>query len=135
MSILFIFFLSSVMHNSKTIRCIQILYIPNDCSTTGHLPFPDMGRHTSYYWRATAKKRSHNRQDARVRRLLWLLFTYSGCGTYSQATPRLLNACILQCLDEFASRQLSVGRSWTIVFSIYLLLKINLVPRKTPLCI
>ena len=35
------FFLSSssVTHNSKTTRCMQILYIPNDCSATEHLPF------------------------------------------------------------------------------------------------
>ena len=40
MSILFIFFLSSsVTHNSKTIRCMPILYIPNDCSATEQLPF------------------------------------------------------------------------------------------------
>ena len=31
--------LSSVTHNSKTIRCMKILYIPNDFSTTGHLLF------------------------------------------------------------------------------------------------
>ena len=43
MSILFIFFLSffflSVTHNSKTIRRMQMLYIPNDCSATEHLSF------------------------------------------------------------------------------------------------
>ena len=42
MSILLIFFLSSSFsdkHNSKTIQCMRILYLPNDCSTTGHLPF------------------------------------------------------------------------------------------------
>ena len=43
-SLLFIFFLSSSscssdMHNSNTIQSMQILYIPNDCSTTEHLPF------------------------------------------------------------------------------------------------
>ena len=41
-SILFIFFLlllssssSLIKHNSKTIRCVQILNIPNDCSANG----------------------------------------------------------------------------------------------------
>ena len=87
--------------------------------------FSGLGRHTSYDWQATAKKRSPSMQDAHVRRLLWLLFTYSGCGTYSQATPGLLNACVTVC-DEFASRQLSVSRSWTMVFSIYLILKTSL---------
>ena len=68
-------------------------------------------------------------QDARICWLLWLLFTYSGCRTYSQASPGLLNACIT-VRDEFGSRQLSVSRSWTIVFSFYLILKTNLVPWK-----
>ena len=135
MSILFIFILSSssATHNSKTTRCMQILYIPNDCSATEHLPFLVWGRRTSYDWRAMAKKRSQSMQDERVRRLLGLLFTKSGCGTYSQATPGLLNACVTVC-DEF-SRQLPASRSWTTVFSIYLMLKTILVPRKTPLCI
>ena len=30
-------------HSSKTIRCVRIVYIPNDCSTTGHLPFQVWG--------------------------------------------------------------------------------------------
>ena len=39
-SILFTFFLSfSDKLNSKTIVCMRILYVPNDCSATGHLPF------------------------------------------------------------------------------------------------
>ena len=38
------------------------------------------------------------------RRLLQLLFTYSGCGTYSPATPRLLNVCVTGC-GELASNQ------------------------------
>ena len=29
----------SVMHNLKTVRCTQILYIPNGCSDVGNLPF------------------------------------------------------------------------------------------------
>ena len=33
-------------------------------------------------------------QDTRVRRLLGLLCTYSGCGTNIQATPGLLNVCV-----------------------------------------
>ena len=59
-------------------------------------------------------------QDSRVRRLLWLLFTYSGCGTYSQATPELLKACVTVC-DEFASSQLSVRRQkfdYTFLYSL-----------------
>ena len=38
------------------------------------------------------------------RELLELLFTYSGRGKYSQATPRLLNACVTGG-GEFASNQ------------------------------
>ena len=37
-------------HISKSIRCMQILYIPNNCSTTGHLPSSDLGWHMSYDW-------------------------------------------------------------------------------------
>ena len=70
---------------------MRILYIPNNCSATEHLPFLVWGG-----WQATAKERSHSMQDACVRRLLWLLFMYSGWGTYSQATPGLLNACVLR---------------------------------------
>ena len=73
------------------------------------------------------QKPSPSMQDARVCRVLWLLCTYSVCGTHSQATPGLLNACVTVC-EEFASRQLSASRSWTIVFSIYLMLKTILVP-------
>ena len=49
--------------------------------------FSGLRHRTSYDWRAMAKKQSPSMQDTRVRRLLWLLFTYFGCGTYSQATP------------------------------------------------
>ena len=68
-------------HSSETIRCMRIIYIPNYCSTTGHLPFLVWGG-----VRATTKKQYPSMQDTLVRRLLWLLFTYSRCGTYSQDT-------------------------------------------------
>ena len=57
------------------------------------------------------------------RRLSGLLFNYSGCGTYRQDKPRLLNACN------------SERRSSTMVSSIYLALKTDSVQPKTPLCI
>ena len=61
----------------------------------------------------------------------WGFFTYSGRGTYGQATPWLLNSSVTGC-DELASnQQWVVSRSLTIVFSIYLDLKTNLVQRKT----
>ena len=57
-------------------------------------------------------------QNVLVLTRLWLLFTCSGRDTYSQATPGLLNTCIIGC-DKFTSNQLYVSRSSTIVFSIY----------------
>ena len=48
-----------------------------------------------------ATKLSLSMQDALVWQLLWLLFTSSGCGMYSQATPGLLNSSVLG-YDEFA---------------------------------
>ena len=60
--------------------------------------------------------------------------TYSGCGTYSQATPGLLNLCVTGC-SEFSNNQLGVSRILTIVFSIYLVLTTNLVQWKIPLCL
>ena len=44
---------------------------------------------------------------------------------HSQATPGSLNVCVTIC-DEFASNQLRVSNSSTIVFSIYLAMKTNL---------
>ena len=58
---------------------MQIIDIPNDCSATEHLPF---GCGAAY-------------------ELLGLLFNYSGCGTYSQATPELLNACNCEYKQKF----------------------------------
>ena len=94
-SILFIFlsFLFSNMCNSKTIQCMGILYIPNDFSATGHIPFwlgvaYELG--LASYSLETASK------DASRSHLLTskASFTHSGCDMYSQeATPRLLNAC------------------------------------------
>ena len=52
------------------------------------------------------------------RRLLGLLFMYSRHGTYSQATPGLLNACVTGC-NEYDSKQLQENRTSTLVFSIY----------------
>ena len=112
----------------------RLLYISNNCSTTRHLPFLVWGGAQATTGKLRPRNGPPSMQDALVRRLLWLLSLYFICGTYSQATPGLLNACISAC-DEFASRQLSVIRSSTTVFSIYLVLNTFLVPRKTPLCI
>ena len=129
----FLLLLSSVTHNSKTIRCMQILYIPNDCSATEHLPFLVWGGVRA----TTGELRPRN--GPRVCKTsvfvdFWgFCLCNPGVARNSQATPGLLNACVTVC-DEF-SRQLPASRSWTTVFSIYLMLKTILVPRKTPLCI
>ena len=59
-------------------------------------------------------------QDILVLQLLWLLFMYFGCGTFSQTIPRLLNAYVTDS-DEFTSNELCVNRSLTTVFFIYML--------------
>ena len=58
--------------------------------------------HVSYDWQVTATKLSLEALCVLGRQLLGLLFTYSGRGTYGQATPRLLNSCVTDC-DEFAT--------------------------------
>ena len=79
-----------------------------------------LGRWRSYGWRAIATKWSPSMQDGLVRELLWLLFTCSRHGTYSQAWPWTTEpVCYTDC-DEFANNELCTGRSLTIVFSIYL---------------
>ena len=84
----------------------------------------------SYDWRVTPMKMSAETLHMLGSRLLGLLFTYSRRGMYGQGTPRLLNSCVTGC-DELASnRQWVVSRRLTIVSSIYLALKTNLVQRK-----
>ena len=112
-SILFIFFLSSFSnkHNSKTIRCIRILHIPNNCTATGHLSFLVWGS-----VRATIGKLQPRNSYLLFpkmlcvlsRRPLELLFNYSGRDMYSEATPRSLNACNCE-----------VSRNMIIVFFVY----------------
>ena len=53
-----------------------------------------LGQCMNYDWQALAMKHSHSTQDVLVQMLLWLLFIYSEHGKYSQATPRLLKACV-----------------------------------------
>ena len=81
--------------NLKTVMCMWILHIPNDCSTTRHLPFLVWGG----VWAMTGELRPQNCQLLSPKmhhvlclRLLGLLFNYSGHGTYRQVTPGLLNA-------------------------------------------
>ena len=134
----------TVGRENQTCKCLfvhflsSLLYIiPNNCSTTGHLPFLVWGgiRVT------TGELRPRNGPPV-SKTLIFVDF----CGfclcipgvarTYSQATPGQLNVCIACTVcDEFTSRQLSASRCWTIVFSIYLMSKTVLVPWETPLCI
>ena len=80
----------------------------------------------SYDWRATTTKllvTSPKTLRVLGRRLLGLLFNYTGRGMYSQATPGLLHVWN------------SESRSSTIVFFIYMALKTNSVQSKMLLCI
>ena len=72
--------------------------------------FSGLGWRMSYDQWATALELSPKMQHALVRHLLGLLFTYSGCGMYSQATPKLLNTPVTGC-NEFVTNQLWVSRS------------------------
>ena len=63
--------------------------------------------------------------------LLGLLFIFSGRGTYSQVTPRLLNTCVTGC-DELSSNQQWVfgKQKFGYNFFIYLAVKTHLVQWK-----
>ena len=111
----------SEKHSSKTIWHMRILHIPNDCSTTGCLPFLFWGG----VWAMTGELRPETIPQ----------YPRRSCSSTSVASVYVFWVWHVQSGHEFASRQLSVSRSLTIVFSIYLVLKTNLVPWKTPLCI
>ena len=115
-SSVFLSFFFSDKHSSKTIRaCVNIIHTKRLLYYRTS-SFSGLVQRTSYDWRATAKKRSPSMQDERVRRLLGLLFTQSGCGSYSQATPGLLNACVLQCATSLAGNfpQAEVGLQFSL---------------------
>ena len=138
LSILFIFFLlsffllSSVTHNSKTIRCMQILYIPNDCSATEHLPFLVWGGVRA----TTGELRPRN--GPRVCNTSVFVDFWGFC-LRNPGVARIVRphpdywTRVLQCGDVF-SRQLPASRSWLQFSSIYLMLKTILIPRKDALC-
>ena len=86
------------------------IHLPNDCSATSHLPFLVW----SCIRATTVKLRPLNCQLLSPktlyvlgRRLLGLLFNYSGYGTWSQATPGLLNAWnhVLGLEDQFSATE------------------------------
>ena len=121
---------SSDKHSSKTILCMRILYIPNDCSTTGHLPFLVRGG-----VRATTGKLRQRNGPPVCKTLAFVDFCLRIPGVARIVRPQPDYWKHVAVCDEFATRQLLVSRSSTIVISIYLILKINLVQWKTPLCI
>ena len=92
------FFLSSSSFanelNSKTIACVQIVNIPNDCSATWHLPF--LGPRGVRATTGELRPRNCRLLSPQTLRVLGhrLLVNYFGRGTYAQATPGLLSACL-----------------------------------------
>ena len=77
------------------------IHVSNDYYVTEDLIF---GWHSvqAVTGKLRLQKLSPNTQNVLIRTHLWLLFMYSGHGTHSQATPRLLNRCTTGC-NEFAS--------------------------------
>ena len=82
-----------VMYNSKTIQCIWIIHVPNDCSATGILPFLVWGG-----TRAMATKLSHSVQSNVVRKLLCLLFTSFDVTLIVRTYPDYWTHYGLQCI-------------------------------------
>ena len=79
-----------IKHNWKTILCMQMLYKPNDCCAYEDYSYFFWA--SGELWLVSYGHETVSRKDLRTRsRLLGLLFTYPGHGTYVQATPRLLN--------------------------------------------
>ena len=86
----------SIMHNSKTIQCMWMLYIANDPWRTGHLSFLAGGIYTQVL-PTTGKLQPQNAppcmQNILIWTLLWLLFTYSGHEMYIKAIPEQEQIC------------------------------------------
>ena len=123
------FFLSLTWITQKQYGVCESHKYQKDCSATRHLPFLVHGWCTSYCYKIVLS--THN---ILTQQLLGLLSTYSRCGTYSQATPRLLNVCVTGC-DEFVSNQLWVLKQKFAYSFLYLLgLEHNLMQQKMLLC-
>ena len=103
--------------------CMQILNVPNVCSAAQDLLYL-LSASCELLLVSYGLKTASKMLRVLGCRLLELLFTNSGPGTYSRATLRLLNACVA-CGCELTSNQEWVNRSSTIVFSIYLALKLD----------
>ena len=103
----FFSFFFSVMHNSKTIQCMWMVYISNDCSANGD--------HSYLFWAVCelwlvnySLKTVSKTLCVLVQTFIWLLTVIVcilGMG-HSQATPGLLNACVTGC--EFARNSVYV---------------------------
>ena len=92
--ILFIFFFPFfvsffVTHNSKAMMvCANTCIIHIKWLLCYRVSsFSKLERHMNYNWWTATTKWSPSMQDVLVWQFQWLLFTYSGCGTYSQAYP------------------------------------------------
>ena len=93
---------------AKIIWCMQILYIPNNCSVSGHFPFlvwDGIQATTGELWLQNVP------QQAKCACLTTSVafVMYSRCGMYNPATN-----------IEFASNEMCVSRSLIIMFYIYL---------------
>ena len=82
------------------IRRMQILYIPDNCSTTGHLPF--------LVWDGVQAMIGKLQPPNCLQRHIALV------------TPKLLNVCVTGC-NLFASNEPCVSKSLTVALSIYFL--------------
>ena len=120
----FFFFFFSIKHNSNTIRCVQTLSIPNDCSANEDY---------SYLVWAVYKLRLESYGLKTVSNMLCVLlrtllsFSRNNCvGKARMVRPhpdywtRALHAGEVTGSDEFAKKYLCVSRSSFIVFSINL---------------
>ena len=95
------FFLSFLpTHNLKSVRCTQTLH--TKWLLYYKASFSGLGQRKSYDWQAMAWKQCPRTHHVLVWTLLGLLFTNSRHGTYSQATPRLLNVCVKVAMSLLA---------------------------------
>ena len=126
-SILFIFlsfFLSSFDKlNSKTIVCMHILCILNDCSAIRHLPFP-------VYGGIQAMNGQLRLQNCLQKCLACSIVDFWGFCSISLGVARIVGPHLNYWMHATWVQQ-CVSRSSTIVFSIYLALKTNSVQPKT----
>ena len=116
---------SFITHNSRTIQCMQILYIPNDFSATGHFPFLvwcGVRAMTGGWWPQNCLQRHSG-------------FLFCNFLDFCSRIPGVAHIVRPHpdC-DEFASNQQWVSGSSTIVVFIYLVLKTNFMCNRRRCC-